>query len=259
VTQTSRRIRGFDDPLRYERTRPGYPTSAVDWLCTRSGMARGAVVADVGAGTGRLTTQLHDRGYAVLAVEPNEHMARILAQRCPQIPTFNATAECLPIATGSVDLITVAQAFHLLDVGRAASEFHRVLMPRRALCLLWNRRVQDALHDQISELTEPLRGDVPALRTEAWKPELARTGLFDGPEQMRFEHHQLLSRRGLIERTVSTPYVVASSPAAREELTKRVTDLVSGLAEPIRLDYYLEVYVFHATGWRDGHDRETAR
>ena len=45
----------------YDRVRPPYPGDAIDWLLP-PGAAR---VADVGAGTGKLTRQLRERGLAV--------------------------------------------------------------------------------------------------------------------------------------------------------------------------------------------------
>jgi hypothetical protein len=60
-------------------------------------------------------------------------MERVLEERYPEIQTINATAEGFPLADAAADLITVAQAFHLLDVGRAAREFHQVRKPRCAL------------------------------------------------------------------------------------------------------------------------------
>ena len=52
----------------YQRWRPGYPPDAVDWLVP-PGATR---VADVGAGTGKLTGSLLQRGLVVDAVEPWE-------------------------------------------------------------------------------------------------------------------------------------------------------------------------------------------
>jgi len=65
--------RGFETAgERYERGRPEYPPSAIDWLVERLGLAErpGARVLDIGAGTGKLTRPLLERGLRALAVEP---------------------------------------------------------------------------------------------------------------------------------------------------------------------------------------------
>lgn len=54
----------------YERGRPDYPPAVVDWIAERCGIGPGTVVVDLGAGTGKLSRALDDRGAEVVAVEP---------------------------------------------------------------------------------------------------------------------------------------------------------------------------------------------
>ena len=54
----------------YERGRPSYPPEAIDWLLP----AGARDVLDLGAGTGKLTTRLVERGLNVIAVDrPADH------------------------------------------------------------------------------------------------------------------------------------------------------------------------------------------
>lgn len=64
----------------YEGARPGYPDAAVDWLLPRSATR----VADVGAGTGKLTGALLARGVEVVAVEPDAGMLAVLTRLHPR-------------------------------------------------------------------------------------------------------------------------------------------------------------------------------
>ncbi|TDT31380.1 class I SAM-dependent methyltransferase [Naumannella halotolerans] len=51
---------------RYEQLRPSYPAEAVDWLLTPATHE----VADIGAGTGKLTRLLAGRGVRAVAIDP---------------------------------------------------------------------------------------------------------------------------------------------------------------------------------------------
>ncbi len=129
------RARSFGDLAdAYDRARPGYPDEAVDWLVPPG--AR--VVADVGAGTGKLTGSLLARGLVVEAVEPDGAMLAVLRTRHPLARLHEAPAERLPLATGSVDAVLVAQAWHWLRPYDATNEVRRVLRPGGSLGLVWN-------------------------------------------------------------------------------------------------------------------------
>jgi tRNA A58 N-methylase Trm61 len=62
----------------YERSRPSYPPDAVAWLVRHLRLRRGSAVADLAAGSGKLTRLLLPSGARVTAVEPVEAMRRLL-------------------------------------------------------------------------------------------------------------------------------------------------------------------------------------
>src|SRR3954471_9902173 len=120
----------------YERARPSYPVEAVEWMARRTGLGPGSTVVDVGAGTGQLTRPLPATGARVVAIEPVAEMRAKL----DGFESHDGTAEELPLADASADVITVAQAFHWFDHARALPELHRVLRPGGHLALFWNSR-----------------------------------------------------------------------------------------------------------------------
>ena len=118
----------------YERFRPTYPPAAVDWLLP-PGATR---VADVGAGTGKLTGPLLARGVEVAAVEPDPAMLAVLRREHPAAVPYLAGAEALPLPDHSVDAVLAGQAWHWFDHARAVPEVLRVLRPGGVLGLVWN-------------------------------------------------------------------------------------------------------------------------
>ncbi len=143
--------RGADD---YVAARPGYPAGVVDLLAADLGLGPGADVLDLAAGTGKLTVDLVARGARVVAVEPVVAMRERLLRDVAGIEVRDGTAEALPLEDASVDLVTVAQAFHWFDAPAALAEIRRVLRPGGGLALIWNVRdetvgwVQGAGRDQ---------------------------------------------------------------------------------------------------------------
>jgi len=123
----------------YAKGRPSYPVSALNYI---RGLVRdGAVFADIGAGTGKLTTLLADGGNRVLAVEPNPDMfsqLKISVGDASNVELVFATSENTTLPDESVDLITVAQALHWFDLEAFRQECLRILKPNGWVVALYN-------------------------------------------------------------------------------------------------------------------------
>ncbi len=122
----------------YDRHRPRYPRPLIADLITR----RGVRVLDVGTGTGIAATQLADAGADVLAVEPDERMARLAAAK--GIRVEQATFEDWQPAGQEFDLVVFAQSFHWVDPRPALKKVAAILRPGGRLALLANRIVPTA-------------------------------------------------------------------------------------------------------------------
>lgn len=143
----------------YERGRPEYPDEAVAWL-----VGDAARVADVGAGTGKLTRVLARLGREVTAVEPDAAMRAQLEASVPGVPVLDGTGEGLPLPDASVDAVTYGQAWHWVEPMAGSAEAARVLKPDGVLGLIWNVRDPDA--EWVARLTTIMHeapGEVMAL------------------------------------------------------------------------------------------------
>lgn len=227
----------------YAAVRPGYPDAAVDLLVPPG--ARDAL--DLAAGTGKLTELLVARGLRVVAVEPADGMREQLVARLPQVEAHTGTAERIPLPDASVDVVTVAQAWHWFVEPAAAAEVARVLRPGGMLGIVWNDRDEDV----------PWVGAYGALLHEAAGPQLARGThpvLGDAftdvlRTDVRWEH--VLSPDDLVRLAGTRSYALVLPPAERTALLERVRALVTthpdiaGL-EQVPVPYVTRVYTARA-------------
>ncbi|PTT65515.1 class I SAM-dependent methyltransferase [Arthrobacter sp. HMWF013] len=119
----------------YQRVRPGYPGESADWLIPAG--ARDAV--DVGAGTGKFTALLLERGLTVSAVDPSGDMLEQLRAHHPEVSATRGTAEATGLPDSVFDVVSVAQAWHWCDPLPASTELARILRPGGTLGLIWNQ------------------------------------------------------------------------------------------------------------------------
>ncbi len=216
----------------YERGRPSYPPEAIDWLLPPD--ARD--VLDLGAGTGKLTARLVERGLDVVAVDPIAEMLEVLAASLPDTPALLGTAEQIPLPDNSVDAVLVAQAWHWFDPARAVPEVVRVLRPGGRLGLVWNTR--DERLGWVKELgtiigREDAR-DVVDGGVSLPEP-------FGDIEAHQVEWTNYLTPQALIDLVASRSYCITSPDAVRTKTLDQVRELLathpalagsSGLALP---------------------------
>ena len=123
----------------YAAARPGYPAELFEALEELAGRRlAGALVADVGAGTGIAARLLRDRGARVVAIEPSEGMLAELAAASPGVRAVRGDGNALPLRDGVADFVIYAQAWHWTDPERAVPEFLRVLRPGGTFAAWWN-------------------------------------------------------------------------------------------------------------------------
>ena len=238
--------RGFgQSAAAYERGRPGYPAEAIEWLVAELRLEPGRTVLDVGAGTGKLTRELISSGATVDAVEPVPAMRAVLEQAVPAARALDGTAEALPLAAASVDVIVAGSAFHWFDGPAAVAEFHRVLRPGGRLALVWNRRRREQpLHAAISAIIEPYRRDTPSAYRSEWRTPVVAGGLFEALAEREVPFEQPVDADGLVDRVGSTSFIAALPDAEREEVLGRIRALAADREPPLRLGYINEAYVY---------------
>ena len=200
----------------YERGRPSYPPEAIDWLLP-AGTTRN--VLDLGAGTGKLTARLVERGWDVVAVDPIPEMLEVLSAALPGTPALLGTAEQIPLPDDSMDAVLVAQAWHWFDPQRAVAEVARVLRPGGRLGLLWNVR-----DDRLGWVRE--FGEIIGLEHDWANAAVELPAPFTDVATRRVEWTNYLTREALVDYVASRSYCITSPADVRSRTLDRVRELL---------------------------------
>jgi len=216
----------------YERGRPPYPAAALDWLLPE----RATRIVDVGAGTGKLTRQIHDRGVEVTAVEPAGGMRAELSRVLPGVPVLAGTAEDLPLPDHSADAVLCAQAWHWVDAERAVPEIARVLTPGGRLGLLWNLR--DEREDWVRRLGEIINSPEAPRRTDLGAP-------FGPVETREFGWTHEIDLDRLLDLVASRSYVILLGDDDRAAVLDQVRELTVTHPALVGRDTFALPYLTH--------------
>ena len=228
----------------YDRGRPGYPPDVVTIAAREFELHARDRVADLGAGTGKLTIALMDAGLDVVAVEPLDGMRARLAELLPGVEAIGAPAEQLPFADGSLAACFSADAFHWFDHDASAAELHRVLRPRGGVALLWHlpgwETEPPAWWSALVELLNSLRSDHPGFAGEQGREAFARHGGFEPFSHDTVHSEYVTDRDGVVAYVESISYV-AGHPD-RDRVIDQVRAIVRDVephTSPIRNELWL--------------------
>jgi SAM-dependent methyltransferase len=199
----------------YAKGRPGYPAQIASHLARELDLPQGAVIADLGSGTGLSSSIFLQAGFEVIGVEPNAPMRAVAEQALAKVPGFRSvagSAHATTLEDASVDCVIAAQAFHWFDLSAARAEALRILRHPPRAALIWNvRREQD---DDFARGYEQLLlqygGEYPQIRER--HTDEGSIGLFFGGSHWRrsvFENRTELDFELLEARVNSTSYLPA--------------------------------------------------
>ena len=248
---------GTDDPPArftrrvdaYSRFRPGYPAALLNALLDGIDAPAVLAVADIGAGTGIFTRLLLERGLRVFAVEPNAAMRAAAETSLASYAGFTAidgAAEATGLDGASVELVTVAQAFHWFHNAQALAEFARILKPGGRLALIWNRRrLQDPLQrDYEAVLREfaPQYGRVNHMNLK--DEELGRCFAAGRMRQTVFPNHQRLDFPALLGRLRSASYCPDEDTPAYTALAAALQQLFAAHASDGQIRYNYDTHLY---------------
>jgi SAM-dependent methyltransferase len=222
----------------YERGRPEYAPAVVGALAAELGLAPGAPVLDLAAGTGKLTRALLDAGLEVVAVEPHGELCERLAAAIGRRRVREGFAEEIPLPDASVDAVTVGDGFHWFDQAQALAEIGRVLTPGGGLAVLstipnWSGA---SWAHELGSMIQRLRPEHPYFDGPPWREAVRAAGGWAPPREIRVTSSQPADPARIVDYVASISFVGALPEAERTEWLARVAALIEAGETPAELE-----------------------
>ena len=132
--------------------RAAYSGAALDKLIRAMGCEPLEPVADIGAGTGKLTVPLLDRNLVVIAIEPNDAMRELGIRNTAgrSVSWTKADMHHTGIDDNSVAHAFFGSSFNVADQQVTLKEVARILKPGGFFACMWNHR----------DLSDPLQAEI---------------------------------------------------------------------------------------------------
>ena len=238
-------VGGFSDAAAYDAGRPRYWPEVAELLVERLGLAKGAPVLELGAGTGQLSGALIGAGLDLTAVEPLGPTRELLSEAIGAERVLEGRAERIPLSSGSVEAVFAADAFHWFDEARAMPEIKRVLRPGGGVAIL--RMVAQIDEPWTKELGETLmqtRPEHPAFGERGPAAALEEDAAFGELFEASMTSPATSDRQQLLAWIASFSWVAVLDAEERSALLARVEELLaSNGVERLEHDVLAQVWL----------------
>ncbi len=249
----------FTKLAKFYVNRPGYSTVLLRCLKNHvfNSVGEGAV-ADIGAGTGKLTENLADIGLHGFAVEPNAEMRKRGGEIFRNRNEFvwqEGSAEQTNLSENSVHWAMMGSSFHWADSKQAVREFYRILVPGGFFTAIWNprdiasselhKRIEEAVYAEIPNMKRVSSGN--SVTTEEMKDKLFDGGYFKDILFMETPHTELMSKERYMNTWKSVNDIqVQAGPERFQKILDRISAIIEDLDE-IEVPYRSRAWTVQST------------
>jgi protein-L-isoaspartate O-methyltransferase len=236
----------------YESARPSYPDDVLDWLIEIAGLVPGAQVVEVGAGTGKATRMLAERGLAVLALEPDPAMAAVARRTCSSYPLVDVRQLAFEAWQPQqlVSAVISAQAWHWISPTVRYARASEALSPGGTLAAIWTlpcwstMALSEALRDAYSRTVPALAPDFPMHPASEptdlagdWHAEIASSEGFSGAQVREHRWSLEYSTSAYLELLQTHQDHILLEPAQQQLLLSALSQVIDDAGGDIKVDF----------------------
>jgi len=228
--------------------RADYSADAIESLLGAIGCGPSTPVADIGAGTGKLTKELLKYGLVIKAVEPNDAMRAIgIENTNGKLVTWSVgTGEATGLPASSVYAAFFGSSFNVVDQSLALSEVSRILLPKGWFVCMWNhrdlddpiqRRIESIIRQSIPTYSYGSRREDPTNIIDA-SGHFAATKSIEGPFVWKMPKSDVI----VAWKSHATLKRQAGSDSVFDGIIKEIASYLDELPEVIDVPYTTRIY-----------------
>lgn len=233
--------------------RADYSADAIKDLLTATGCTAQTLVAEIGAGTGKLTKELLKHGLTVRSVEPNDAMRDIgIKNTRGQAASWSVgTGEATGLPASSFYAVFFGSSFNVVDQAATLSEVKRMLVPRGWFACMWNhRQLDDPTQHRIESIIKEF---IPTysygLRRQDPTDVINSSGYFSPVHSIERMFDWEMPKSDIIAawRSHATLRRQAADEATFERIIGEMSKYLANLPEKINVPYATRIYFAQST------------
>lgn len=225
--------------------RANYSAVALERLVSLLKCKKGDTVADIGAGTGKLTVPMLKYGLHVIAVEPNDTMRSygIKNTMGQDVVWRIGTGEKTSLDTESLSAFLMGSSFNVVDQAACLTEAYRTLKLGGWFACMWNHRDLDDEHQ--ARIESIIRQYVPNYshgnRREDPTNIIVSSDFFDTPKKIEERFIEKMAVKDIIDAWKSHATLQKQAGKAFDDIIKAIEKYLSGL-QVLNVPYHTRIW-----------------